>query len=229
MRVRVAASLGLTAVTALALSSCSADAGETNSAAPARGGSSAGIAREDVPLSSAALEDRLLDESDLGSGYLLKPQSPEQHHDVTVLGCPALKELGGEAATGGSLDSPRKAEVSFTYTNGSSSELSEELYSDTAEKLSDGTDRIFEAMTGCPEYQVLVGSTAINITTQKTTPPELGDEQWSQLMTFSAGGRDSIVKQIAIRDGSVLLVISGAPALVDRHLDKALTKATEPR
>ncbi len=35
-----------------------------------------------------------------------------------------------------------------------------------------------------------------------------------------------MVKQTAIRDGSLLLIVSGSPALVDRHLDKALDKAT---
>lgn len=35
-----------------------------------------------------------------------------------------------------------------------------------------------------------------------------------------------MVKQTAIRDGSVLLTVSGSPALVDRHLDKALAKVT---
>jgi hypothetical protein len=84
-------------------------------------------------------------------------------------------------------------------------------------------------MTGCPEYQVLVGGTAIDISTQKTAPPQLGDERWSQLMTFSAGRRDTVVKQTAIRDGGVVLIISGSPALVDRHIDKALAKATAVR
>ncbi len=35
-----------------------------------------------------------------------------------------------------------------------------------------------------------------------------------------------MVKQTAIRDDSLLLIVSGSPALVDRYLDKALTKAT---
>lgn len=61
------------------------------------------------------------------------------------------------------------------------------------------------------------------------TAPRLGDERWSQLLTFSAGGHATVVKQTAVRDGSVLLIISGSPALVDRHLDKALAKATAAR
>lgn len=104
--------------------------------------------------------------------------------------------------------------------------MSEELYSDTADKLSDSTGRIFAAITGCTEFQLLSGSTAIDVTTQRMSAPQLGDERWSMLLTFSADGRDRVVKQTAIRSGNVLLTISGAPALVDQHLDKALAKVT---
>lgn len=65
------------------------------------------------------------------------------------------------------------------------------------------------------------------MTSQKLPAPTVGgDEQWSLLLTFIAGGRSTVVKQTAIRDDNLLLVISGSPALVDRHLDKALAKAT---
>ncbi|MFE0087701.1 hypothetical protein [Streptomyces sp. NPDC058991] len=231
MRVRVATALGFTAVTLLSLPACSSDSSDAKpaSSSAARAGDPADAGQKETPLSSAALETRLLDEGDIGSGYSRKPERPAQHDDVTVLGCPALNELGGDAATGGSLDFPRQAKASFTYTGGSDSEVSEELYSDSTDKLSNGTSRIFDAMTGCPEYQVLVGSTAIDITTQKMVAPKLGDEQWSQLLTFSAGGKDSVVKQTAVRSGNVLLIVAGSPALVDRHLDKAHAKATATR
>ncbi|MFD0224411.1 hypothetical protein ACWGPD_15330 [Streptomyces hirsutus] len=231
MRVRVATALGLTAITVLALPACSTETTEAKPASTSspRSGKPATADQNDAPLSSTALEERLLDVSDLGSGYTRKPERPAQHDDVTVLGCPALNDLGGAAATGDSLDFPRQAKATFTYNGGSNSEVSEELYSDTAGKLSDGTGQIFDAMTGCPEYQVLVGGTAIDMATQKMTTPQLGDERWSQLLTFSAGGHNTVVKQTAVRDGSVLLIISGSPALVDRHLDKALAKATAAR
>ncbi|MER6556752.1 hypothetical protein ABT300_03145 [Streptomyces sp. NPDC001027] len=227
MRVRVATTvLGITAAL-LTVSACSTDTTSTkhNHSASAPTGSPADTTQA-APLTSAALETRLLDQSDLGSGYLRKPERLTQHDDVTVNGCPALSELGGDAATGATLTFPRKAKTAFTY-GGSSSEISEELYSDGANKLSDGIGRIFDAMTGCPTYQVVAGGTPIDIASQKLpTPHGLGDEQWSQLLTFSAGGRSTVVKQTAIRDGSLLLIVSGSPALVDRHLDKALTKAT---
>jgi hypothetical protein len=110
---------------------------------------------------------------------------------------------------------------------GAASEISEELYSDSVNKLSDGTGRIFDAMTGCPAYQVVAGGTPVDVTSQKLPAPSVGgDERWSLLLTYIAGGRSTVVKQTAIRDSNLLLVLSGSPALVDRHLDKALAKAT---
>ncbi|KUN02112.1 hypothetical protein AQI95_28980 [Streptomyces yokosukanensis] len=237
MRVRITTSvlgvtavsaLGLTAVAVLALPACSARTSKAKPSATAatRTGKPAFASPKGAPLSSAAMTTRLLDENDLGSGYTRKPESPSQHDDVNVLGCPALNGLGSDAATGGPLAFPHQAKADFTYTGSSNSEVSEELYSDTAARLSAGTSRIFDAMTGCPHYQLLVGGTTIEVATQRLTAPRLGDEQWSQLLTFSADGRDTVVKQTAIRDGSVLVDVSGSPALVDRHLGKALAKAT---
>jgi len=82
-------------------------------------------------------------------------------------------------------------------------------------------------MTGCPTYQVVTGGTPIDITSQKLTASHgLGDQQWSQLLTFTTAGRSTVVKQTALRDGILLLIVSSSPALVDRHLGKALAKAT---
>ncbi|MFD6033648.1 hypothetical protein ACFWHF_03805 [Streptomyces griseoincarnatus] len=227
MRVRVATTaLGITAAL-LAVPACSTDTtGAKHQPSSSRTGKPTDAVQELAALSSAALESRLLDPRDLGSGYLTKPERPAQHDDVTVIGCPALSELGGDAATSGTLAFPHKAKADFAY-GGSSSEISEELYSDSAQKLSEGIGRIFDAMTGCPTYQVVAGGTPVDVTSQKLPAPHgLGDEQWSQLLTFSTGGRSTVVKQTAIRDDSLLLIVSGSPALVDRHLGKALTKAT---
>ncbi|WP_416529982.1 hypothetical protein [Streptomyces coelicoflavus] len=227
MRVRVATTaLGITAAL-LAVPACSTDTtGSEHQTSSSRMGKPTDAVQEPAALSSAALESRLLDPRDLGSGYLPKPERPAQHDDVKVIGCPALSELGGDAATGGTLAFPHRAKVDFTY-GGSSSEISEELYSDSVKKLSDGIGRIFDAMTGCPAYQVVSGGTPVDVTSQKLPAPTVGgDERWSLLLTFIAGGRSTVVKQTAIRDGNLLLVVSGSPALVDRHLDKALAKAT---
>ncbi|MCX4482144.1 hypothetical protein OOK44_37870 [Streptomyces cellulosae] len=227
MRVHVATTaLGITAAL-LAVPACSTDTtGSKHRTASSRIGKPTDAVREPTALSSAALESRLLDPRDLGSDYLPKPERPAQHDDVTVIGCPALSELGGDAATSGTLSFPHKAKADFTY-GASSSEISEELYSASAKKLSDGIDRIFDAMTDCPTYKVVAGSTPVDVTSQKLpTPHTGGDEQWSMLLTFITEGRSTVVKQTAIRDGNLLLVVSGSPALVDRNLDKAHAKAT---
>lgn len=103
--------------------------------------------------------------------------------------------------------------------------MAEELYSDTETKLSSRVGRISDAMTSCPTYQVLVGATSITVTTRKLPAPKLGDERWSQLLAFTAGGRASVVKQTAVRTGTVVVVVSGSAALVDAHLAKAVDKA----
>jgi hypothetical protein len=135
-----------------------------------------------APLSSGQLKERLLDTADLGEGYTPKPERPAGHDDMTVVGCPALQKLGGDAAAGGTLDFPHRAKASFTYTGGTDSEVTEELYSDTETKLSAGTRQIFHAMGSCPTYQVTDGSTPIEITTQKAHVAKKGEERWA---TFS--------------------------------------------
>ncbi|TCR22961.1 hypothetical protein [Streptomyces sp. BK205] len=228
MRRSTTALLGLSAVcTVLALTGCASHAESADSSAPGRRDSSTPSAS--VPLSSTQLNQRLLNESDLGEGYTRKPETPRHNDDVTVIGCPALENLGGDTATGSGLDFAHKAKASFAYTASTSSEVSEELYSDSAAKLSKGMSKVFDAMLSCPAYQVTSGSTVIDMGTEKSTAPDLGDEQWSQLLTFSASGQRSVVKQTAIRTGNILVVVSGSPGLVDTHLDKALAKARTAR
>jgi hypothetical protein len=179
-------------------------------------------AKPAAPLSSGQLKTRLLDAGDLGEGYTLKPERPASHDDMTVLGCPALQKLGGDTAACGALDFPHRAKIAFTYAGGTDSEVTEELYSDTETKLSQGTQRIFKAMGSCPSFQVTDGSTPIEVATQKIPVAKLGEERWGQLLTFTVAGRSSIIKQAAVREGSILVVVSGSPCLVDIHLNKAL-------
>ncbi|MFF8652966.1 hypothetical protein [Streptomyces huasconensis] len=179
-----------------------------------------------LPAVIAALSKRRLTERDLGKGYVPMPERTQHNDDVTVIGCPALDKLGRDAATGQSLDFPNEAKAAFTYSGSSNPGVSEELYSDTAGKLSDGVGRIFDAVASCPKYQVVSGSTTTAITTQTTTAPPLGEEQWSQLLTYFAGGQRNVIKQTAIRSGSVLVIVSGSPDLVDTHLNNAFAKAT---
>ncbi|WP_434591983.1 hypothetical protein [Streptomyces sp. A5-4] len=80
-------------------------------------------------------------------------------------------------------------------------------------------------MTECSKYQVVAGGAAVTVTTRVLPVPPLGDERWSQLMTFTAGGPTSVVKQTAVRTGRVVVVVSGSPALVDAQVEKAVEKA----
>ncbi|MGW6791299.1 hypothetical protein [Streptomyces chartreusis] len=227
MRFPITTALCLGTATVLVLTACSdgsARATDPTSSGSAFGRQEGRNAPAAGPLSSAALAKRLLDEGDLGEGYARKAEQPGRHDDVTVTGCPALGELG-DAAAGGSLGFPRRAKVSFTYASGTGSEVSEELYSGTAAELSSGVGRIFEAMTSCSSYQVLVGSTAVTVTAQNVSVPRLGDERWSQMLTFTADGRSHVVKQTAVRVGMVVAVVSGSAALVDALVVKAVAKA----
>ncbi|MEV0445354.1 hypothetical protein AB0I84_39160 [Streptomyces spectabilis] len=214
------------ALAALPLAGCSGDNSSSSHASPkATSTTPRGEDAATAPLSSAALNKRLLTVKDLGEGYVRKAAPIQRDADVTVIGCPALDKLGSEGATGASLSFPRRAKTAFTYSGSGSSEVSEDLYSGAARTLSDGVGKIFDAMASCPTYQVVAGTTAIDMTTQTTTAPDLGEEQWSQLLTFSASGQRSVVKQTAIRTGTVVVIVSGSPALVDAHLGKALAKA----
>lgn len=227
MRPRATVALSAAVLTVLAASGCAENhpAPGFSGSSPTAAGKPASAANPAAPLTSAALSERLLDEDDLGQGYTRKPQTGGNRDDVTVIGCPALEKLGGDTAAGGSLDFPHSAKATFTYTPGTSSEVTEELYSDTQDSLGPGTKTVFDAMTGCPLYQVVVGDTPIAVATQRLPAPALGDEAWSQMLTFTAGGRNTVVKQTAVRTGSVLVVVSGSPALVDTHLTRAIDKA----
>lgn len=228
MRRRVTTAISLALTVSAALSGCSGSPAVTPSgsvSSPSAAGLPKPAGAPTVPVSSAELGERLLTEADLGQGYALKPERDGRRDDVTVIGCPALEQLGGDAAAGGSLDFPNKAKTAFTYNGSTGSEVSQALYSDTPAKLGDGTKKIFDAMTGCPVYQVVLGSKPVKVTTQKVPAAALGEQAWSHLLTFTAGGQESIVKQTAVRTGAVLVVVSGSPALVDTHVEKALAKA----
>lgn len=228
MRRSTTTALGLSAIcVTFALTGCAGHADSAGSSPSAHRGASSPAAS--VPLSSTQLNQRLLNESDLGEGYTRKTEPPRRNNDVTVIGCPALEKLGGDTATGSGLDFAREAKASFTYTGSSTSEVSEELYSDSPAKLSTGISKVFDAMLSCPAYQVASGSTVVDMGTEKSAVPDLGDEQWSQLLTFSAGEQRSVVKQTAIRTGNILVLVSGSPGLVDTHLDKALAKVRTAR
>ncbi|HKR48139.1 MAG TPA: hypothetical protein VJT72_00930, partial [Pseudonocardiaceae bacterium] len=157
MRLHTTTALSQSALAVLALPGCST--GSPSSTDPVASASAAAEnAATPTPLSSAALAQRLLEEGDLGVGYTRVQQRPAARDGVTVIDCPALEELRSDAATGASLDFSRKAKASFAHAGGSGSEVSEELRSDTAGKLSRGIGEILSAMASCSTYRVVAGN-----------------------------------------------------------------------
>ncbi|MFF1542217.1 hypothetical protein [Streptomyces sp. NPDC058291] len=59
--------------------------------------------------------------------------------------------------------------------------------------------------------------------TAKSAAPNLGDEQWSQLLTFSAGGEGERRQADGDPHSNILMIVSGSPGLMEAHLDKART------
>ncbi|MFG2232300.1 hypothetical protein ACGFNX_20185 [Streptomyces sp. NPDC048723] len=222
--------LGIAAAATLTLTACSTSSTPALGSAGSQHASSPSTTQQNkkaTPLPADQLGPRLLDIVDVGSDYRVQPQEDSKHDDIAVAGCPAMEKLGG-AVAGGSLDFPTQVKVSFAYSGSADSEVTEEIYTDAEDKLSSGTRTIFDAMTACPKYQLASGSTPINVTTQKVSAPERGDERWATVMTLSSGGRTTMIKQVAVRFGTILVVLSGSPGLVDTHLDKALDKALAP-
>ncbi|MET9429968.1 hypothetical protein [Streptomyces sp. NPDC003036] len=68
-------------------------------------------------------------------------------------------------------------------------------------------------------------TTVVEVKTRTVPAPRRGEEQWAQLVTVRTGSRSSTVQQLVIRDGSVLLVLSGSPTQVALSADTALAKA----
>ncbi|MFD7027323.1 hypothetical protein ACFWAR_04720 [Streptomyces sp. NPDC059917] len=215
--------LGLTALGVLVLTGCSPAA---RAPAPADGGPGASVR----PLTDAQLRPRLLEPTDLGTDFRVRPQATAKPDETAVVGCPPLEKLGPLPADG-SLGFPHRATVSFAHPSQEAG-LSEEIYSDTEAKISGRSREVFTATEACPEFRMVSGTPPLDVTlratVQKVAAPRLGDEQWGHVLTLTADGRPSVTKVIAVRSGNVLVVLSGSPALVDAHVDKALAKALKP-
>ncbi|MEV6956559.1 hypothetical protein [Streptomyces sp. NPDC051183] len=176
------------------------------------------------PVSESDLRLRLLTAADLGQGYLETPATDTtRRDDIGLTGCPALEKLGGGAPA-----FAVKAKTSFTYTAGStsSSTLGEELYSDTPAKLSKSTKDLFAAYASCPSFTMSTGTTPVQIAIGKTAAPEgIGDERYAQTMTITTSTSTTILKQVAVRAGNVMVMLTGSPGLVDKDLPGAVEKA----
>ncbi|MEU6312255.1 hypothetical protein [Streptomyces sp. NPDC047014] len=172
---------------------------------------------------SEQLEERLLTADDLGPGYASRPAATTALPETSVEGCPQLEQLGSAADNPYAMF-PTQGKRVFVGPGGT--QLTEELYSAPPKELSAGVGRIMTAMAACPSYQLVTATTVAEVRTQAVRAPRLGDEQWGQVLTITAGGRRTVVQQTVIRDGALLLVVSGSPAEVMVHGQTALAKVT---
>ncbi|MEK2474049.1 hypothetical protein [Streptomyces noursei] len=174
------------------------------------------------PASAGELQPLLLSAGDLGANYTQKPaqdESSKKHDDVAISGCPALDKLG---ASSNYLKFATKVTADFTYDF--SSDLSEELHSDSPRKLSATFRAVDKAYGSCPTYTMTAGSTPVQIGVSKVTPPKLGDEQFGYLLTMSFPGKTIVAKQFVVRQGNKALLLSGSPGLVEKNLKTAYDK-----
>ncbi|MFB7464675.1 MULTISPECIES: hypothetical protein [Streptomyces] len=221
MRLRHSAILTSTCLALWALTGCSAPPSHS---APAGKQAETPIATagDHGVLPSERLADRLLTADDLGPGYTARPAATTGSPEASVEGCPQLEQLGS------AVDNPYAMfpnQGKRVFTGPGRTELTEELYSAPPQDLSAGVGRIMTAMGACTSYQLVTATAVAEIRTQTVPVPRLGDEQWGQVLTVTAGGRRTVVQQTVIRDGAVLLVVSGSRAEVTIHAQTDLAKA----
>ncbi|RSS80569.1 hypothetical protein [Streptomyces sp. WAC06614] len=174
-------------------------------------------------LPSEQLAARLLTADDLGPGYAARPTATTASSEASVEGCPQLGQLGSAVDNPYAMF-PNQGKRAFTGPGGT--QVTEELYSAPPKDLSAGVERNMTAMSACPSYQLVTATSVAEVHTQAVPVPRLGDEQWGQVLTVATGGRRTVIQQTVIRDGAMLLVVSGSPAEVTVHGQTALAKAT---
>ncbi|MFD4736103.1 hypothetical protein ACFWNQ_01860 [Streptomyces virginiae] len=220
MRLRHCAILTTTCLALWALTSCSAP---PSASTPTATQEEAPIPVDHELLPSKQLAERLLTADDLGPGYAALPSATTAASEASVEGCPQLEQVGSTVDSPYAMF-PNQGKRVFAGPGGT--QLTEELYSAPPKDLSTGVGRIMTAMGACPSYRLVTATTVAGVRTQAVPVPRLGDEQWGQILTVTAGGRRTVVQQTVIRAGAMLLVVSGRPAEVTIHAQTALAKAT---
>ncbi|MGW7311232.1 hypothetical protein ACWGI1_37485 [Streptomyces sp. NPDC054835] len=220
MHIRTTAILTFAALALSGVTACAPSPSETAGAPTG----SAGAAPSTAALPAERLQELLLAASDLDDGTTVRSgDTVSRPQDTSVLDCEPLQRLGdGSGDPFADLVSRAKAVIVGT----SGRRTTEELYSAPPAELAQGIRRIMDAMAACPTYQLATATSVAQIDTRAVPAPHLGQEQWAQVVTASAGGRSSVTEQIIVRDGVLLLVVSGPPAEIRAHAEKAWAKAT---
>ncbi|MFF1678795.1 hypothetical protein ACFVYG_22485 [Streptomyces sp. NPDC058256] len=178
-------------------------------------------AAESTPLAEDQLRPLLLSSANLGTGYVQVRAETDtgKYNDIVVQGCPSLEKLG---ASGDEVKFASKATV--TFAKDGTATLSEELHSDRPTVLSSKLRSLFGAYTACRSYTMTAGTTPIEVKIAKSGTPKLGDEQFAYTSTMELPSGAQVLKTLAVRKGNVAVMLVGAPALVDRHIEAAVGK-----
>ncbi|MFI1148242.1 hypothetical protein [Streptomyces sp. NPDC020817] len=184
MRLRHSAILTNTCLSLWALTGCSAPPSDSTPST-AQAETPVPTAGDHGVLPSERLADRLLTADDLGPGYAARPAATTGSPEASVKGCPQLEQLGDTADNPYAMF-PNQGKRVFNGPGGT--QLTEELYSAPPKDLSAGVGRIMTAMGACPSYQLVTATTVAEVRTQTVPVPRLGDEQWGQVLTVTAGG-----------------------------------------
>ncbi|MFI2077686.1 hypothetical protein [Streptomyces triculaminicus] len=172
-----------------------------------------------APLTRSALQPLLLTASDLGPGYVAQPADPAtpsaDDESSEARGCPALQAMDQQNIT-----FPAQVEQAFSVQGNSRQQVDETLGSDTPAKLDTTLSKISQAYRSCQSFTVNGVTATINV----IDPPALGDQRFGYLMTIAAPAGTTAIKALAIREGSVILMLSGDPAAVDSALPAAFDK-----
>lgn len=201
---------------------CSSSGDQHTDSKPSAKTSAASPPADTQPLKASKLRAFLLTSSNLGPGYTKGPEREDEasrDDDIAVDGCPALEKLGKQSDQ---MKFAVKATAEFKYDE--DSELGEELYSDTPSALSSKLRTVMNAWTSCPTFTMTSGSTPLSMKVSKSTPPQVGEEQYAYTTTMDLPTGPQVLKTAAVRQGNVVVMLTGAPALVDRHIETAVAK-----
>lgn len=217
---RTTTALALTALAFGFIAACTPPPAESDGD-PARSSSTAPPA---AALPEERLRGLLLTASDLGDDSTVRPSGAgTRTSSASVLDCEPLQRLGG--GTGDPFaDLPARAKAVIIGPTGR--RTTEELYSAPPTELAQGIRQIMDAMAVCPSYQLASATAVVRIDTRTVPAPHLGQEQWAQVVTAHTAGRMSVSEQIVVRDGALLLVMSGPPSDVRAQAETAWAKAT---
>lgn len=175
------------------------------------------------PLDAARLRQRLVTLADLGPGYTEVPDDGKDEADLGATGCAAMERLSARLP---SLKLAAEVKTGFRYGGTGDSGMAVELDSDSPARISAVYKEIYDSFNSCPSFSFTAGTTPTRATSARPELPALGDERFGTLLTLDGANGPTVIKYVTVRKGSVSATLIGSPALVDKHIGKAVDKIT---